>query len=95
MRELEEYSPVGELFRNASWQQSDSVYCTTTLVAIPIPSGQTALIWNRLGNSPARMHAQERKCAENMESLKQMDINQVASAIESDAGHALPGLRES
>ena len=30
-----------------------------------------------------------------MESLKQMDIDKVASAIEADAGHALPGLRES
>jgi uncharacterized protein (DUF4415 family) len=31
----------------------------------------------------------------NMKTLKKMDINKVARAIEDDAGHALLGLRES
>ena len=30
-----------------------------------------------------------------MKTLKKMDVNKVARAIEDDAGHALPGLRES
>lgn len=30
-----------------------------------------------------------------MRALKAMDVNEVACAIEDDAGHALPGLRES
>lgn len=30
-----------------------------------------------------------------MKALKKMDVNKVAGAIERDAGHALPGLRES
>ncbi len=30
-----------------------------------------------------------------MKTLKKMDVNRVARAIEKDAGHALPGLRES
>ena len=30
-----------------------------------------------------------------MKTLKKMDVNKVARAIEDDAGHVLPGLRES
>lgn len=30
-----------------------------------------------------------------MKTLKEMDVDKVASAIEADAGQALPGLRES
>jgi uncharacterized protein (DUF4415 family) len=30
-----------------------------------------------------------------VKTLKKMDVNKVARAIEDDAGHALPGLRES
>jgi uncharacterized protein (DUF4415 family) len=30
-----------------------------------------------------------------MKALKKMDVNKIARAIETDAGHALPGLRES
>jgi uncharacterized protein (DUF4415 family) len=30
-----------------------------------------------------------------MKTLKKMDVNKVARVIEADAGHALPGLRES
>ena len=30
-----------------------------------------------------------------MKTLKKMDVNKVARAIEEDAGQALPGLRES
>ena len=30
-----------------------------------------------------------------MKALKRMDVNKIARAIETDAGHALPGLRES
>ncbi len=30
-----------------------------------------------------------------MKALKKMDVNKIVRAIEGDAGHALPGLRES
>lgn len=41
------------------------------------------------------MSTQERQCARDMGSLKEIDIDRVARAIEDDAGHALSGLRES
>jgi uncharacterized protein (DUF4415 family) len=39
--------------------------------------------------------AQGHQAGLKMKALKKMDVNKIARAIETDAGHALPGLRES